>query len=247
VIDLHAHLLPSVDDGPGTLAAAVEMCRLAAADGCTMMVATPHRRRDPWLDRPRAELAALLEQVRAAIDGALELVLGAELRVDSELVRELDATDGEELPTLGPSNALLLELEPRGFGPDPVELVAELRARGFCPLLAHPELTPFLRSMPERLDEMVACGALLQVTAMSVTGEFGRAPREVAERLFDAGMVHVVASDAHRPDWRPPGLARARRVIAERWGAESAEAVTSANPRALLGGRRDVPAMRETR
>jgi protein-tyrosine phosphatase len=239
MIDLHLHLLPMVDDGAESIAESVEMCRLAAEDGCTVLVATPHRRRAPWPDRPLGQLTELLDRVRA-VDGMLpELLLGAEVRVDAELVRELDATGPDELPTLGPSNAMLIELEPRGAGPDPVQLVADLRARGFRPLVAHPELTPSLRRSPGLAERLVVAGARLQVTAMSVTGEFGPAAKEAAGELFDAGLVHVVASDAHRVGWRPPGLARARRAIADRWGEATAEAVTVTNARALLAGRRD--------
>jgi protein-tyrosine phosphatase len=85
----------------------------------------------------------------------------------------------------------------------------------------------------------VEAGALLQVTAMSVTGELGAPARDAAAELFDAGLVHVLSSDAHRSGWRPPGLARARRVVAERWGEPAADAVTFLNARSLLAGRRE--------
>jgi protein-tyrosine phosphatase len=234
VIDLHAHLIPGVDDGAETLEQALELCRRAAAEGCTALVATPHRRRDQWPDLPRRELATRLEALRAALGPEPEVLLGSETRVDSELCRELDRGDGEAAIELGGSRTLLLELEPHGLGPDPVALVGELAARGFRALVAHPEHVPFLRREPELAAALVEAGAFLQVTAMSVTGELGRPARDVADALFDAGLVHVVASDAHRPHWRPTGLARARARIVERWGEGVAEAVTAGNPRALL-------------
>jgi len=236
VIDLHCHLLPGVDDGAATLEQAVEMCRLAAADGCTHLVATPHRRRDEWPDLSRHELEALLEQVRGACGPAPRLLLGGEVRVDSELANELAAGVDSVLP-LGGSSSVLLELEPRGLGPDPHDLVRELAGRGLRAVIAHPELTPALREDPELLADLVAAGALLQVTAASIAGDFGRAPRAVATELLDAGMVHVVASDSHRPDWRPPGLSRARDVIARQWGDETAQAVTRDHPLAILEDR----------
>lgn len=244
MIDLHAHFLPGVDDGPETFEQALAMCRLAAADGCTRVVATPHRRRDLWPDRRRAELARLAAELDAAAGAALSVELGAEVRVDSDLVAELDRGESEPLIPLGASRVVLLELEPRGWGPDPVAVVRELEARGWRSLIAHVEITPCLRSAPELVGALAAAGAALQVTAMSVTGELGRAPREAAAALFDAGLVHVVASDAHRPDWRPPGLARARAEIARRWGEEVAAAVTEINPAALLADRGAAPRAR---
>jgi tyrosine-protein phosphatase YwqE len=45
-----------------------------------------------------------------------------------------------------------------------------------------------------------------------------------------------VASDAHSP-WRPPGLSRARRAIAERWGEATADRLTVDNPTAVIEDR----------
>jgi len=236
VIDLHAHVLPGVDDGAETLEQAVEMCRIAAADGCTHLVATPHRRRDQWPDTPRPALEEILARVQHACGPVPRLLLGGEVRVDSELAAELDAGADSILPLAG-SRSVLLELEPRGLGPDPRAVVEDLAARGLRAVLAHPELTPALRDDLELLEELVAAGALLQVTAASVTGEFGRAPRARVAELFDAGLVHLVASDSHRPDWRPPGLSRARAVVARQWGESVAEAVTRLHPQAILDNR----------
>jgi len=244
VIDLHAHLLPEIDDGAESLAEAVALCRRAHEDGCTALVATPHRRRDQWPDLPRAELDARLDRLRAACGAEPELHLGAENRVDSELVDELARSAGEAVIPLAGSRYLLLELDPHGIGPDPVDLVLELVNRGWRPVIAHPELTPFLRQEIEIVRELAAAGACLQLTAASVTGEFGRPAREAAHRLVDEKLAHFVASDAHRPHWRPTGLSRARAELARRFGAEVATALTTSNPRAVLDDRALEPAWR---
>jgi hypothetical protein len=46
VIDLHAHVLPGVDDGPETWDEALDILRTMAADGVTAVAATPHVRDD---------------------------------------------------------------------------------------------------------------------------------------------------------------------------------------------------------
>lgn len=241
MIDIHAHVLPGVDDGPESLEEAVAMCRLAYESGSRCMVATPHCRRDEWRDLPRKELASRLAGLREALDVPLELRLGAEVRVDSELPREfLEAAQGE-LPTLGASRALLLEFEPRGIGPDPVELVVELVELGFRPVVAHPELTPFLRGEPLLVADLHAAGAAIQVTAMSVTGEFGRAVRGAAQAMLEHGLVDSVASDGHRLGWRPPVLSRARAEIARHWGEDTALALFETNAKALLEDREWAP------
>jgi protein-tyrosine phosphatase len=240
VIDLHAHLLAGVDDGPETLAESIAMCRRAAADGCVALVATPHQRRDEWQTADGAALEAKLAELAARLAEGGEsprLYLGAEVRVDSELAADLAAPGRRGIRTLAGSRYLLLELEPHGLGPDPVELVGELRAAGFGALIAHPELTPCLWQEDELLERLAAAGALFQVTAMSVTGELGRPARDRAWALLEGELVAVVASDAHRPDWRPPGLARAHAAIGARLGLAVAQKLTFSNPLAILEDR----------
>ena len=237
MIDLHLHLLPGVDDGPETLEQALVMCRQAAAEGCVALVATPHQRRDEWRTADPAPLLARLETLAARTGGQPRLFLGGEVRVDSELVADLERPGRSGVQTLAGSRYLLLELDPEGIGPDPVELAAELVRTGYGPIVAHPEVTPFLWREADLIDRLVEAGALLQVTAMSVTGDFGRAVRDRVWSLLEDDLVHFVASDAHRPDWRPPGLARAHALLAARLGLATAQRLTVSNPLAVVEDR----------
>ncbi len=246
MIDLHLHLLPGVDDGAQTLEQALAMARIAAADGCTALVATPHQRRDEWsnddaerLAERLAELAALAERRPREAEGSVpRLYLGAEVRVDSELLADLARPGRSGVLGLAGSRYLLLEFEPAGVGPDPVDIVHELRAEGWWPIVAHPEVVPFFwESEDEPLARLIDAGALFQVTAMSVTGEFGKGAKGRAWELLRAGCVQFVASDSHRPDWRPPGLATARRLLARELGEAMATDLTVTNPRAVLEDR----------
>jgi protein-tyrosine phosphatase len=83
----------------------------------------------------------------------------------------------------------------------------------------------------------VGLGAAAQVTAMSLTGDFGRRPQQDAWSLLDAGLVHFVASDSHGVSFRPPGLRRAFDLIAARRGPELAERLLIRNPGAVLADR----------
>ena len=102
------------------------------------------------------------------------------------------------------------------------------------PIIAHPEFIPFLGESPALLAELVRLGARSQVTAMTVTGDFGRTAQDLALRFIHSGLAHFVASDAHTPDWRPPGLAAAQRFIATRWSDALAARLTVDNPRAVI-------------
>src|SRR5262249_10874714 len=104
-------------------------------------------------------------------------------------------------------------------------------------ILAHPEHIPWMAESPAAVARLVALGAFSQVTAMSVTGDFGRRAQGDAWKLIDAGLVHFVASDAHDLKRRPPGLSRARRAIAGRWGEVLAARLCEENPRAVVEDR----------
>ncbi len=232
MIDLHCHILPGVDDGAVSLADAVAMCRLARADGCTAMVATPHRRHPSFPNATQPALEAALADLVAALGGEPpELRLGGEIRVDSELLADLEDARGESLALAG-SRYLLLELPRVEVGPPPEELVHELQLAGWRPVLAHPELFGWL-DVP-RLAALVEAGAALQVTAAAVTSDFGRFPHQRVWELLDEGLVHFVASDSHSPTWRPPGLSTARALLERRLGAATARHLVEENPARVL-------------
>jgi protein-tyrosine phosphatase len=238
MIDLHCHILPGVDDGAHSLAEAVAMCRLAAADGCEAMVATPHQRRGEWWNADRELLAALAAELQEAVGPGFQVFLGGEIHVDSELLSEVEKLpDGGGLLPLAGSRYLLIEFGPRGTPAESVHLVHELAIAGWRPVIAHPELIPWLAPDPELIALLVSRGAFTQVTAMSLTGDFGRRPQNDAVALLEAGLVHFVASDSHGVRRRPPGLRRAYRTIAGRWGEATARRLTTDNPRAVVDDR----------
>ncbi|HEX2254280.1 MAG TPA: CpsB/CapC family capsule biosynthesis tyrosine phosphatase [Thermoanaerobaculia bacterium] len=241
MIDLHLHVLPAVDDGAPDLGAALEMCRMAVEDGCEALVATPHQRTSMWdnsdrrhLDAVRAELTAALA---TALDGELALYPGAEIRVDGEVLDELDDLLASGLEPLAESRYLLLEFDRRLPPPDPLELTHELIVSGWLPIYAHPEHIPFLAGDLAMVERLAGMGALFQITAGSLTGDVGRFRQEVCRRMIDQGLAHFVASDAHNTTSRPPGLSRAQHEITRRWGAETARRLTVDNPRAVVENR----------
>ena len=110
----------------------------------------------------------------------------------------------------------------------------EFRVSGITPVIAHPERHPVFRREPERLERLVSRGALCQVTAGSLLGDFGDRAAEACEEFFRGGLIHFVASDAHNLDRRPPRLAAAREHVRRRWGAEAEAGLFEANPAALI-------------
>lgn len=231
MIDLHCHILPGIDDGPGTIAESVALARAAAAAGTRTIVATPHV---SWrYPNDSDTIGSLTAQVneRLAREGIpLDVRTGAEIAMTR--APELDARELSEL-RLGAGPWLLLEppFSPAitGFA----AVVGELRSKGHRIVLAHPERCPAFHHDPQALEALVERGVLTSVTAGSLIGRFGGEVRRFALSMFDRGWVHNVASDAHNAHGRPPGMAS---ELADARLGDMADWLTRAVPEAILSG-----------
>lgn len=235
MIDLHFHALPGLDDGPATMEESLALCRRAAEEGTTHVVATPHVLREPWLNEDTAARAALLAELNGKLGGSPAILPGCELMFSFDILELVEK--GPEGPVVGLNGGrfLLVEFAP-GFVPKgSADLLRELAFAGHVPVVAHPERNLVFQAEPGRLFEMLEKGCVAQVTAASLLGEAGRSALGLAEDLMEAGLVHFVASDAHNLAGRPPRLAAARERVRKRWGAEAEEQIFVVNPQELLG------------
>jgi protein-tyrosine phosphatase len=231
VIDLHCHLLPGIDDGPGDVAATVALARAFVAEGITTVAATPHVHPDfPNTGATIAAARAVATGALAAAGITLRVVRGAEL--DLLHVGELpaDALAGLQL---GDSGTLLIECPFAPAAPFFAERVARVREAGFRVLLAHPERSPAFLREQGLLERLVAGGAMASLTATSLSGRFGRTARRYAEWALEAGLVHDVATDAHDTVRRPPILRAPLEASGHGWAATW---LTEEAPAAILAG-----------
>ena len=237
MIDLHCHILPGLDDGPVNFDFSVAIARSAAAAGIQVMVATPHIRADydvepdtvePRVKRLNAALEAEDIQLLVLSGGEVSLQKASEL--DDETLRKV---------CLGSSDYLLIESPYRTSDIDIEGIVRDVQARGFKPLLAHPERCPIFQHDPDRLQRLVNSGVLCSITASSMAGGFGTTVRRFTLELLHDGLVHDVASDAHDHLHRPPDLlAGFESAEAEIPGiGEQASWFTITSPVAILAGR----------
>jgi protein-tyrosine phosphatase len=210
LIDLHCHLLPGLDDGARDLDDAVAMARQAESDGITAICATPHIRADHAVHV--AELPARRAQLEAGLSAAgcqVGVLAGGEVAAD--MLGELDDGELASVALGGSGPWILLEPSPGPLDARLETAVGGLRARGFRALIAHPErhLAP---DLVERLERMIARGALVQATAAYFTDE---RTRPAMLELAQAGVIHVLGSDAHSSRaGRPVALAAALRALA---------------------------------
>ena len=234
MIDIHSHILPGIDDGAIDLSESTEMCIQAAAAGCSAVIATPHQRHPRWANTDRAVLEDLVGEIQSRLGQKLQIYLGAEIRIGKGVVQDLQDIGASGLCPLGSSSYLLLELPRHRLPPDPFKIVRAVCAAGWRPIIAHPEFVPGLRDDPSIAEGLVDAGALLQLTAMSLTGDFGGGARTCVHELIDRDLAHFIASDSHDTDWRQPGLKRAWLAVAAKWGEETAVRLTTDNPRAVI-------------
>jgi len=237
VIDLHTHILPGLDDGAGDMAQAVAMCRLAANDGTTTMVATPHMF-DGVYNVDREQILHGVQRLAEALaqEGIkLQLLPGADVYAHAGLVDLLRS--GKAMTVADGDKYLMVELSRDVLPPQTEEMLFSVQLMGITPILTHPERHPEIQKSISVLARLVRTGNLVQVTAASLTGRFGRRAEKCGWALMEKRLAHLVASDAHSLESRPPGLSQARREVQRLLGHEEAERIFEEFPRSIVAGK----------
>jgi protein-tyrosine phosphatase len=272
MIDLHAHILPRLDDGAESLEESVEMCRISYRDGVRTIVATPHILPGVYKN-DRSTILAKTQELNEAVKkfgvgsspactkrfgegrefgvqngsasthpslDALTILPGADVHFAPNLLQLCE--NGEIVTVNDDGRSLMVEFDSMSLPYRGEEVLFQLIARGIIPVITHPERNLEIARGPKRYYQMIKMGCLGQVTAMSLTGEFGSETKRVAERLLAHRLIHFIASDTHSVNERPPFLSPAVREAEKIVGREEAQKMVTEYPRALLEGRRpDVP------
>jgi protein-tyrosine phosphatase len=232
LIDIHCHILPEVDDGPKSWDVAVEMCRMAAADGITHLVATPHSNERYHFDQPY--LLTCVERLQSLAGAAPKLSLGCDFHLSYDNLQNV--LEHPERYTIAGSRYLLVELSDFSIPVQIGDWFFKLANIGVTSVITHPERNAILRQAPQRVSEWVEMGCAVQVTGNALTGSWGQRVQRVATWLLEHELVHVVASDAHDTKHRTPVLSPAKEAVSMICGEEIATALVEDNPRAILEG-----------
>lgn len=236
-VDLHAHVLPGIDDGPPDMPTAVALLRAAADGGTAAIVATTHSAEVLQFGFDAAAMQARLAAVQAAAQAAgvaITVAYGTEIFLENDSVQRL--REGRLFP-LNQTRHVLIEPP---FGALPLYLdqaLFELQTNGYIPIMAHPERNAEVQDQPRRLEEWAARGALIQMSAASLLGGFGRAAQRTAKLAVGRRLCHLIASDAHDPVRRPPMLRPAYDAVAREFGADVAQALFVTYPAAVFADR----------
>ena len=233
--DIHCHIVPGIDDGSANLAESLTMARMAGADDTKSLIATPHQ-----LGTNSGISAEAIRQGVADLQTALDaegigvaVVPGADVRIEPELPKLVK--QGKVLTLADRGKHVLLELPHETYFPlEP--LLAALARQGLVGILSHPERNRGIIKNPNVMWDVVEAGGLLQITAGSLTGAFGRSPQKIAELCVEERLVHFIASDAHDTKNRPFGMRGAYDTIIEMADKELANLVCCENPARVFEG-----------
>jgi protein-tyrosine phosphatase len=219
MIDLHCHILPGLDDGAQNLSESISMARKAVEQGITTIVATPHHLTSSY-ENPKQVIMSRVEELNQAllqekID--LQVLPGQEVRIHGEMV------DGYKLGDILPvdnTQYVLVEFSSSHVPRYTEKLFYDLQLNGLIPVIVHPERNQELIERPEMLYQFVKKGAMTQVTAASICGDFGKKIKNFSHQLIEANLTHFIASDAHNTSTRTFKLREAYNTVQAKYGNE---------------------------
>ncbi len=193
---MHSHLLPGLDDGVGTLEDAEAVIRIFIDQGYKKIITTPHVISDAYRNTPKGILSRL-DELKAHLSSKgldIDISAAAEYYLDEALMKMLE-TD-QPLLTFG-DKYLLFETN---FITDPFnlkEFIFLATTKGYKLILAHPERYMYLQNNPDKIQDLLDRGVMLQVNINSITGYYSKPAQQMAFKLIDKGVIHWMGSDCH--------------------------------------------------
>jgi protein-tyrosine phosphatase len=197
MVDIHCHILPSVDDGPRKIEDSLIMLAKASASGIKTIVATPHllegisNKRISICNRAMDELknTAIKEGIEINILGGFECYITPEFQE-----KNIDLTD----VTINRNGKyILIELPMQNIPMYAKSVFDNMKDKGIIPVIAHPERNFAICKDPNILFDFIYNGCITQLNVGSILGYYGRGPRETAKILLSHNLIHLIASDMH--------------------------------------------------
>lgn len=235
-VDLHCHVLTAVDDGPKTREASLAVCRAAVADGTSVVGATAHQggRYPNRASTIRAAVARLQEWI-AEEQIPLEVQPVGEWMIDPDWFDRFPDTLDEFVP-IGTSAKYALVEFPFTCPHHATVIASSLQAFQLVPVLAHVDRYGELLLNPDRVAALIDGGFVISMNADSIDGRSGDDVQHYCRHLLEMGYVHLITSDGHNTERRPPRLSAAASVIGEWLGDGASDLLFRQNPLAILEG-----------
>ena len=233
MVDIHAHILPGLDDGAESVEEALRMASIAAESGIYHMAATSHGNYYPSTIEQYKDAFHRLQEAITAHKIPLKLYSGMEIFLDDDAFLHLERG---ELLTLNHTNYLLVEFD---FGEMPsnmIRRIQKLQKMGYRVVVAHPERYIAVQKDPDLALFLYEQDCTLQVNGGSLLGMFGRRCRQASERLMGEGIAGVIATDAHDTEYRSPDIQELVNYLTQNYGFSVMKMLLSENPSRILKG-----------
>ena len=232
MIDIHSHILPGLDDGSKSLEESVAMARMAAECGTTDIVASPHANQEYRFDPHVVDQK--ISEVQAAVGDVPQIHYGCDFHLTMENIE--DSLKAPQKYSIDHRGYLLVEFSDFHVPKNADEIFARMMQAGLRPIVTHPERNQLIQKRLAELEAWAAQGVLMQVTAASFLGRFGKTAQRFAGTLLSGGLVHFIASDAHNTRSRSPDMREARTYVERQYGVAAADRLFDENPKAVLAG-----------
>jgi protein-tyrosine phosphatase len=219
MIDIHCHILPGVDDGAQSLSDSIDMAKKAVEQGIHTIVASPHHRNSRY-ENPKQLIIDRVKELNEALRLErieLEVIPGQEVRIYGEILQGFET--GEILP-VNHTPYVLVEFPSNHVPGYTGKLFYDLQMKGLIPVIVHPERNQEIIERPEKLYQLVKKGALTQITASSIAGDFGKKIKNFSLQLIENNLTHLIASDAHNITSRAFKMREALAVIGKKYGSD---------------------------
>jgi protein-tyrosine phosphatase len=234
MIDIHAHILPGVDDGSPDMIDSLLLAEMAVESGVDTIIATPHSHARQDAREHMRRIGEAFRDLRREISSRgipLVILPGMEIFCCEDLAQRFEE---ETVLSLNRTDRYLIEF---AFEEDAAQIRRYIRTvldRGGRPVIAHPERYICLQRDLSLAGEWISLGCQLQMNKDSVFGAFGRKARRTALRLLKARQYAYVASDAHSPYGRTTHMGGIREYLEKKHSPTAAERLLERNARSCL-------------
>ena len=228
MIDFHSHILPGIDDGATSGEDTIKMIEEAKSAGFTAIISTSHYI-EGYYECDVETRKKLLDGVQN--NSAINLYLGSEIYAYTEMINFIA---NQKASTINNSHYILFEFPLNTKPLYAKELVYELIANGYKPIIAHPERYSYVKENIGFIQELVEMGALLQSNYGSIDGMYGFEAKKTVKKLLKSGLVTFMGSDVHRPNQIYPKISKILKKIAKIIPEQELIEITTLNAQKVL-------------
>lgn len=233
MIDMHTHILPSIDDGSRNIMQTMQMIKEAELAGFTDIITTSHYIENEY-DVPKKNRAEIIDAIQNEIDKEgikIKLHNGAEAFITNALT---DLVDDDIVPTLAGSRYVLFEIPMHSNVLYLDQVIEDLITAKYKPIIAHPERYDIVKKDPNLAIRWVKNGALLQSNYAGILERYGADSKKTLLKLLDADAIHFLGTDTHAPNTTYVQMKQILEEFRKVIGEERLEKLTEVNPRKII-------------